>query len=61
MEALSPPGTQVSWEEEITQVSLSRTVAMSIPALSPTCAEVDLLAKCKNQWQDGKRPLNCGC
>lgn len=67
MEAFSPPGTQASWEEatEITQVSRSRTVAVSVPALSLTHTQgrqpVDLLAKCKNQWQDGKRPLNCGC
>lgn len=67
MEAFSPSGTQASWEEatEITQVPLSRTVAVSVPALSLTHTQgrqpVDLLAKCKNQWQDGKRPLNCGC
>lgn len=53
MEALSPPGTWASWEEdtEITQASLSGTVAMSVSALSPTRAQgrqpMDLLVKCK--------------
>lgn len=39
MEALSLPGTQASWEEatEITQVSLSGTVAVSASSVSHPC------------------------
>lgn len=53
MEPLSPPETQTSWEEatEITWVSLSGTVAVSMPVLCPTCARhrqpMDLLAEYK--------------